>query len=405
LFLLSLNAITSMKLFSIDILIPSKGIHNQLMDMLVEVQTQDSPRTVEDLSNAILSMLKELKENQAKHEEINKKMMAQCLDEENFRRKEVADAQSAYNASSSAFAKCQASLQAASNNLPSLKSALAEFEANLASKTSERKKQNALYIQRRSDWTEAIAFLNEFIIQVNNKLAKYPSFADLGEKLLKHVSKLGRMSDAVNVFVALAQDSNEMSAGPGASSNYSMKSQTKTVSNLKEHLRTLLNKLVVDSKQNDVDEDKAQAAYEKVKAELLKMIAKLKVDIASTEAQIIRMRDCVASENKIMTTANSKLSRNTKLKNLAGQTCTDFTREFINATKNRLTEMDVINEILAIMRKRFGQLPEDLVHYLTATRNQFKQYINSTVFVKYEEYVQSHIADNANSAALLKITK
>jgi DNA repair exonuclease SbcCD ATPase subunit len=394
-----------MKLFSIDSLLPGKGIHNQLMDMLVEVQSQDSPRTVEDLSNAILDMLKSLKDNQAKHEEINKKMMAQCLDEENFRRKEVADAQSAYNAASSAFAKCQSSLKAAQDNLPSLKRALTEFEANLASKTAERNKQHSLYLTRRADWQEAIGFLGEFINQVNNKLAKYPSFADLGEKLLRHVAKLGRMTEAVEVFVALAQEPSESVSGPGAHSNYNYKSQAKTVNTLKDHLRTLLNKLTVDSKQNDTDEAKSQAAFEKVKAELLAIIGKLRTDITRTNTQITNMSACVANEGKIMTTAGNKLSRNKKLGSLAGQTCTDFTREFISATKNRLGEMDVIHQILAIMKKRFGQLPEDLTSYLRATRMGFRAYINSTQFIKYQEYVQSHVADNVTGKGLVAITK
>jgi hypothetical protein len=348
-----------------------------------------------------LGLLKTLKENQARHEEINQKMHAQCVNEENFRRKEIADAQSAYNAASSAFAKCQSSLKAAKTNLPSLKRALADFEANLAAKTAERNKQHQLYEQRRADWQAAISFLNEFIVQVNQKLAKYPSFADLGEKLLRHVSKLGRMADAVNVFVALAQDNSELAAGPGAHSNYSYKSQAKTVGNLKSHLTTLLNKLVVDSKQNDIDEAKAQAAFEKVKAGLLKIIARLRADINRTNTQITNMTACVANEGKILATANNKLHRNTKLKDLAGKTCTDFTREFINATKQRLSEIDVINQILTIVKRRFGQLPEDLVSYLRATKQSFKAYVNSTQFVKYQEYVQQHVADNLSGKTLV----
>jgi len=394
-----------MKMFSIDVLLPSsKGLHNQLMDMLVEVQTQDSPKTLEDMSNAILDMLKKLKENQTAHEALNKKMMAQCLDEENFRRKEIADAKAAYNASSSAYAKCQASLQAAQANLPSLKRALKEFEDNLAKKTAERAKQHKLYLQRRKDWTDAIDFLREFIAQVNQKLAKYPSFADLGEKLLKHVAKLGRMAEAVEVFVALAQHPTELSAAPGAHSDYSYKSQAKTVGSLRTHLNNLLNKLIVDSKQNDIDEAKAQAAYEKVKAELLKLIARLQSDIKRTKTQITTMTSCVATEGKIMATANNKLQRNSKLLDLAGKTCTDFTREFINATKNRLSEMHVISQILKIMKKRFGQLPNELVEYLRATKNGFKVYINSTVFIKYQEYVQKHVADNLAGKALVDAT-
>jgi exonuclease VII small subunit len=374
--------------------------------MLVEVQTQDSPRSVEDLSNAILGMLKQLKESQARHEEINKKMMAQCLDEENFRRKEIADATSAYNAASSAFTKCQTSLKAAQTNLPSLKRALHDFEANLAAKTAERNKQRKLYEERRADWAAAIAFLNEFINQVNAKLAKYPSFADLGEKLLRHVAKLGKMRDAVEVFVALAQapSSDELTAGPGAHSTYSYKAQAKTVSNLKAHLRTLLNTLIVDSKRNDEDENKSQAAFERVKKELEAIIDKLRRDITRTNTQITNMTACTANEGKIMATANNKLSRNKKLNDLAGKTCTDFAKEFISATKNRLSEMDVISQILKIMEKRFGQLPADLTAYLRATRANFRVYINSTQFIKYQEYVQQHIADNATGRSLVAQT-
>jgi hypothetical protein len=392
-------------MFSIDVLIPGKGIHNQLMDMLVEVQTQDSPRTIEDIANAILGLLKNLKENQAKHEEVAKRMNAQCVEEENFRRKEIADAQSAYNAASSAFAKCQASLQAAKQNLPSLRRAKKEFEANLAAKTAERNKQHQLYLQRRADWAAAIAFLNEFIIQVKQKLAKSPSFADLGEKLLRHVSKLGRMADAVEVFVALAQHPSEHVSGPGAHSNYSYKAQANTIRGLRKHLRALLNKLIVDSKQNDTEEAKAQAAYEKVKAALLAIIARLGADIKRTTTQITSMTTCLANEGKILATANNKLHRNTKLKDLAGKTCTDFTREFITATQQRLSEMDVIKQILAIMKKRFGQLPEDLVAYLRATRNGFRVYVNSTQFKAYQEYVQKHIADDVAGRNLVRQTK
>jgi len=395
-----------MKLFSIDMVLPSqKGIHNQLMDLLVEVQNKDSVRTVEDISSAILDMLKQLKDNQAKHEEINKKMMAQCLDEENFRKKEVADAKAAYNAASSAYAKCQGSLDAAKKNMPGLKKALKDFQDNLAAKQKERNKQHDLYVQRAKDWADAIDFLREFIQQVESKLAKYGSFADVGEKLLRHVSKLGRMAEAVEVFVALAQSKDEMATGPGAHSNYSYKAQTKTVASLKTHLRNLLNKLVVDSKQNDIDEQKAQAAFDKVKAKLLAIISRLQKDIGRTKKQIIAMKACVANEGKIMTTANGKLNRNQKLLDLAGKTCTDFTREFITATKNRLSEMNVISEILKIMEKRFGELPQELVEYLRATKNGFKVYVNSTQFQKYQDYVQKHIADNLTGKKLVDSAK
>jgi len=372
------------------------------MDILIEVQKDDSPKTVNDITDAVLNMLKNLKDNQDKHEQIAKKMNAQCVAEESFRKKEISDAKAAYNAASAAFAKCQASLQAANQNLPTLKRAKKDFQDNLNKKTAERAKQHKLYLERRKDWSDAIDFLRDFIKQVEAKLAKYPSFADLGEKLLRHVARLGRMADAVEVFVTLAQK--PATDAFGTHSDYSYKAQAKTVKDLKTHLRKLLNKLIVDSKQNDIDEDKAQAAFEKVKKALLKVIDKLRKDIKLTKTQITNMTACTANEGKIMTTANNKLHRNSKLLKLAGKTCTDFAREFITATKNRLSEMQVISQILKIMKRRFGELPKDFVDFLNATKAQFKIFISSTQFVKYQEYVQKHVADNLHGKKLTEIT-
>jgi len=366
----------------------------------VEATDSDGVKTVAQFTDRLIRMLKDLQETQRKHEGIAARMFKQCKEEASFRIREIQQGQQAYNSASNSFAKCQSSLQAAQQNLPSLKRALVDFQNNLAAKTAERNRQHGLYLTRRDDWSAAISFLNDFVTQVNNKLAKYPSFADLGEKLLRHVSKLGRMAEAVEVFVALAQQPSELAAAPGAHNTYSYKAQVKTVGNLRNHLRTLLNKLTVDSKQNDTDEEKAQAAFERVKASLLKVIDQLNTDIARTNQQITNMTACVASEGKIMATANNKLHRNSKLKLLAGKTCTDFTREFITATQNRLQEISVIDQILVIMRKRFGQLPEDLVSYLNATRNGFKVYVNSTQFKNYQEYVQKHIADNVHGRQL-----
>jgi len=277
---------------------------------------------------------------------------------------------------------------AAEENLPILKRAKKDFEKNLQEKTAERNKQHELYLQRRKDWQDAIDFLNEFIKQIETKLAKYPSFADLGEKLLRHVAKLGRMADAVEVFVALAAKPAEL----GAHSDYSYKSQAKTVNSLNDHLRKLLNKLIVDSKQNDLDEAKAQAAYEKVKKELVSIIDKLRADIKKTKSQIVNMNSCIASEGKILSQSGNKKHRNQKLLDLAGKTCTDFAREFVTATKNRVREMNVITQILKIMKKRFGEIPKDLVSYLEATKIGFNIYVKSTQFQKYQDYVAQHVA-------------
>jgi len=401
-FLLSLNLATSTFTEDISPIEPVHGYRSQLLQLLAEAKN-DSPKTVQQFSDELLKMLRNLMSTQAKHEAINQKMVAQCIEEENFRQKEVNDAQNALNASSNALSKCQASLNAAKENLPSLLKAKKDYQDELARKTAERARQHQLYLQRAQDWKEAIAFLDEFIKLVNQKLANYPtSFADLGENLLRHVSRLGLVAEAVPVLIAMAQSPAETDVSiPKATNNYKYNSQGQTVKNLKNQLSGLRNRLVVDAKQNDENEQKAQALFNALKQRLEAIIAKLTADIARTEKQIAEMNACVASETAIITSASNKLKRNKTLQTSAAHTCSDFAQEFIKATKNRLEEIATVQQIIDIVKKRFSQLPTDLVNYLEEVKVHFRNYVNSTQFKKYEEYVQKHIADNAHGRALV----
>jgi flagellar biosynthesis chaperone FliJ len=364
--------------------------------------TNDSPKTIQAFTEELLKMLHNLMEAQAKHEEVNKKMIAQCIEEENFRRKEVNDAKNALNASSGALSKCQASLHAAEENLPALLKARKEYQEELAKKTAERVRQHQLYVQRATDWKDAISFLDEFMRVVKQKLANYPhTFAELGEKLLKHASKLGRIAEAVPVLIAMTQSPAENEVNlPHVAHNYKYAAQGKTVNTLNAHLASLRNKLAVDAKQNDLDEEKAVKLFNELKARLEGIIAKLSSDIASTEKQIAAMKNCVATENAIIATANNKLQRNATLRSAASHTCSDFASEFVKATKNRLEEIKTVQQIIDIVKKRFATLPHDLVSYLEEVKNHFRTYVNSTQFKKYEEYVQKHVADNAHGRTL-----
>lgn len=300
----------------------------------------------------------------------------------------------------------QASLHAAHENLPALVKAKKDYEDDLAKKTAERNRQHALYVQRAKDWREAIDFLSEFIKIVNEKLGKYPtSFAELGERLLKHTSKLGLVVEAVPVLIAMTQSPAEGAVDlPRTANNYAYQAQGKTVGNLKTQLANLRNKLVTDSKQNDLDEEKAVKLFNALKARLDALIGKLASDIARTKKQIADMKQCIATEQAVITSATNKLSRNKQLAAAASHTCQDFAQEFVKATKNRLEEIKTVRTIIDIVKKRFKELPADLVKYLEEVKDHFKVYVNSTQFKAYEQYVEKHVADNAHGKALASRT-
>ena len=402
-FLLTINAFASLEIESIDGISSLGGIHSELIAMKTEVEksSNDGVKTVAQFSGRLIAMLKDLQETQARHEGIASRMFRQCKEESSFRIKAINEGQMAYNSASNSFAKCQASLRASSDNLPTLRNAKKEYDNLLSRKTAERAKQKQLNEARAADWKSAIMFLNDFTIAVKNKIGKGISFADLSEHLLKHANKLGFIAEVVPLLAELAQSPAERATSvPTVKKNYVYLNQAKTISNLVHHLNNLKNKLIVDSKQNDLNEQKAQKIFNELRVRLTGIINKLARDISRTISQIREMKNCVATESAIMTTASNKVLRNRRLKNSASHTCVDFAKAFVDATRNRLAEIRTIQEVMTICSKRFGELPHALVTYLEQVRGKFKAYVNSTAFQQYQAYVEKHIADNVYGRGL-----
>jgi len=402
-FFISMSTFTSMGIDALEDGISSLGgIHSELIAMKLEVEkTSDGVKTIAQFKDRLIEMLKDLQATQAKHEAIAKTMLKQCKDEAQFRAKEIIAAKQAKEAAANALAKCQSSLGAAKQNLPTLKNAYKEYSDLLAKRTKQRAKQHAAYLQRANDWKEAIMFLNEFTNEVKKKLAKGVSFADLSEKLLKHASKLGFIQHVVPLLAEIAQTPAEASASvPSVKHSYTYLNQGKTIKRLTTFLNKLKNQLIVDARQNDLNEQKAQKIFDEFKARITKIISKLAKDIAVTKSQIKAMKICVSSEGSILTSASNKLLRNRRLKKAAKHTCADFIKEFVEATRNRLEEIRTLHEVLKICQRRFGELPKDLVSYLEEVKGGFKRYINSTEFQKYVAYVEKHTADNVYGKAL-----
>jgi len=104
------------------------------------------------------------------------------------------------------------------------------------------------------------------------------------------------------------------------------------------------------------------------------------------------MTKCVKEEDAIIATAGAKLSRNGNLRESASKMCGQFAKEFIEATKSRTEEIETINQILAIIEKRFGKIPQDIKAYLESVENGWKAYQNSTGFKAFIAYEQKSMA-------------
>jgi len=398
-FILSLSYTISVKVLSVDIMTPILKMDTQLSQLKVELKSP-SNFTKELFLEKIEEMLKEIEEDQTKHESINQKMAQQCAEEEKFRKMEVSDAKEAFKASSDANSRCSESLAAAKGFLPDLEKAVVSYKAQIKIKTEEREVQHKKYLELRKEWENAISFLKSFVNKIDDAVnnGKPTALLQLNEMLIKHASKLGKIKDIVPIFIAIEQTINSstkisqkvassISSGTVVSNSTntsisSVNSQTKSAGfmkettqnitnttintsikeqplsdnkliNLKIVVQKLVTQLAADCHEADVQEDNLQKSFETLIQEFNLIISELEQSITRIKIQIKEMESCIASESAIMSSSSQKENRNQKLLFLAERTCTDFIKSFVDATNNRARQVEVVKDIIVIIKRRF----------------------------------------------------
>jgi len=161
-----------------------------------------------------------------------------------------------------------------------------------------------------------------------------------------------------------------------------------------------LARLKSDNKANNAFERKAAKAFADYAGKLTAIINTLKRNIKRTKKQISDMNRCMDTENGIIAQASAKRSRNATLKRNARRMCHSFNKEFIEATYNRLDEIRTMKDILVIVKRRFKNIPADLISYLESVKNGWKAYINATEFKKFVAYRRKSYTDNKRGALL-----
>jgi hypothetical protein len=370
------------------------------MEIMVEVQTEENPKTIAQFVTQLREILERLVKTQETHRQIHSKMMQQCFDEDKYRTQEIHTAKRALARSMASRTRCQASLKAAQKALPELQRTHRAYKSELQRAQKARTEENRKYLARRAEYREAIGFLSDFIAFVNKKLRgqfKAYSLVELSENLLRHASKLNVITEAVPVLVAIASDT---IFAEKRASNYEYQPNEVLANKLKSLLNQLFNRLKSDNKANNKYEKAAANAFADYAAKLGAIISTLKRNIQRTKKQIVDMTRCVDVENGVIAAASAKISRNSQLRGNARRMCHSFNKEFIDATYNRLDEIRTMRDILVIVRRRFKQIPTDLIDYLESVKNGWKAYVNATEFKKFVEYRQKSYTDNKRGRLL-----
>jgi hypothetical protein len=383
--LLSINFIASLKLSPIEAsLLPDKSIKTQLTQILMKVQQEDQPKTISKFLQQVKDILTRLQAEQDEHKRISDKMLAQCLEEEEFRSKELNDAQDALKRATKSREDHEASLEASKKDLPELELARTNYAEELERIIKQRADDHQRYVERQRNYAEGIALFADFIPYVESNLKlDSATLVQKSEIILKHASKMGRLTDAVPVLVALAQ--NKFGA-EGENKAYSATRDKVLGQKLHEALKTLNAKIIADNQLNETNEEQGVVAFNLQKNKIEEALNTLDGHINATKSHIDAMTLAIKDEDEIIVKAGSKASRNQELKDSADKMCNDFATEFTVATKNREEEIQTIREIVIIIEKRFGKIPNDLHVYLESVENGWKEYINSTDFHKYVDY-------------------
>jgi hypothetical protein len=114
----------------------------------------------------------------------------------------------------------------------------------------------------------------------------------------------------------------------------------------------------------------------------------------------VSMTTCVSAEDKIVAEAQQKLSRNQQLKDSAQEMCEQFNKGFVEATLNRVDEINTLEEVLMIIKRKTGGIPESFHEYLQSVKNHWNEYVNSSEFRKYEALHRETVADNEHGREL-----
>jgi len=387
-------------------LLPENSIMKRLNNIFIQLkgidESNSNVKTFNQFVEVIKGLFDDLDRDQRQHEKVLETMNKQCAEEKSFRDSEVSDARKANDDATSSRKVCQEKLDVAEKLKKETQNLLADELTKKEQRTTIRAEERKIYESERAQYEEAIKFLREFTELVRSKLNPanaQASFIQFSESLLRHTAGLKRLDAAVPILIMLAQyTSPEAGNYQAAFTSDAAKTMQDKLAQLLHTLETDLNKIISIENQRVNDFNAFLAAVNK-------NIAQLEASIADLSNQIKSMNECVTRENSIISEASSKLSRNSDLRDKALKMCTEFAQEVMAATQTRRTEMAVIEEILTLLKVRFGKIPQSLIDYMESIKLRFAEYENKTRFIVVKYYERAALVEDVKGKDIVADTK
>jgi len=75
-------------------------------------------------------------------------------------------------------------------------------------------------------------------------------------------------------------------------------------------------------------------------------------------------------------------------------------KSLLRQQKNRKQEVDVVNQIVIILKRRYGDIDHDVQKAINSTTEVLNEYKDNFKFVRYTEYIIHHTQDNLHGKEL-----
>ncbi|KAL4468885.1 hypothetical protein ABPG72_009155 [Tetrahymena utriculariae] len=311
--------------------------------MGVKAPIQEIFKLVDDYKDSVL-------DEQLNQNNLFDKQNKECVDEIDFREKEIESAsdavkkaQTALDSCKSQNARAQSDLDTVNNQVLETQNYLSQIIATREQQADDFQKAAQAYSYNADAADEAIEILSE----IWSGEASFVQLANHANRMLVHAIQIKKVHKLTPVMTALAQLAAKKLIADEA-----------LINNVMSLLRDFRASLEVDFQNLQESEQSAIEQYHTNKSRTEDFLFTLQKSQKDLQAELVKLSQCINNQSAIFTTAQAKLQRNTQLLDAAQNMCSSFKKEYDSATNARNQELELIEVIRQKLEAKYGQLSE-----------------------------------------------
>lgn len=288
--------------------------------------------------SAVIELLDDLKSEvqneQSTHDAVSQTQQAQCQTEIDFRNNEISDANDSISSANSQLASCEGSLTRAQADLSNNVITQQDLNDQKSQLDMIRKKEETNHLEKVQDHNDAIDSIEvalELLDEIFSGEESFMQLSTLSTKMLKHAIKLRATKHYAPVISIFAQ----IAAKKVLADSVALEKVRQLLQNLKTNIQNSLS-------DYQSQETNAVEVYNQRTSNIDESLAELTSTEENLREQIQSLENCVASQNSIISSATSKLNRNTNLMDQAQTMCDNFQEEYKDSTSKRYNSLCIL---------------------------------------------------------------